>query len=144
MIIKVVREKTRASGAIPSKVYVDGVFFSYGLENEPYKIPNGQYSLYYKVSPTFKKNKVYIDVPNRSNVLIHGGNTIDDTKGCLLVGADRDGEFISKDQSDELFNVVEGAAKNGEGVAIVFDNDKTLLYAAICFLGLLFITLKGR
>lgn len=142
MIIKVSRERRRADGAIPSKVFVDGVFFSYGLENDAYKIPEGTYSVYYKVSPSFGKNKVYIDVPGRTNILVHGGNTIDQTKGCLLVGAEREGSTIKGDQSDFLFNVVEGAAKSGEPVAVVIQKDRTAIYAALCFLGLLFITLK--
>jgi len=27
-----------------------------------------------------------VDVPNRSDILIHVGNTVDDIKGCILIG----------------------------------------------------------
>ena len=38
MLVKVVRENS-INGAIPSKIYVDGDFVCYGLENDLYKIP---------------------------------------------------------------------------------------------------------
>jgi len=34
----------------------------------------------------FKQTWRLISVPNRSAILVHGGNTKDDTEGCLLVG----------------------------------------------------------
>ena len=143
MIIKVIREGAKSNGAIPSKVYVDNVFFAYGLENDAYKIPFGDYELYLQYSPSFKSKKVYVKVPNRTNILFHGGNTVNDTKGCILVGANRgSGGTIEKDQSEQLYNVLEAAAKNGESVFLHVAKDRTALYALFCFLGLCFITLK--
>lgn len=139
MIVKVVRENAIGE-AIPSKIYVDGVFFGYGLENEAYRIPKGTYDVTLKRSPSFGSNKVYLSVPGRTNILFHGGNTADQTKGCILVGAERNGATISGDQSGFLFDVVEGAAREGEGVAVVV-TDKTanyIAFAAFCFLGLMF------
>lgn len=147
MIIKVVRE-TAVNGAIPSKVYVDGTFFSYGLESEVYRIPKGTYDVYLKKSPSLGSKKVYIDVPERSNIMIHGGNTANDSKGCILVGATRSGDTIAGDQSGFLYDVVEGAANNGEGVAVVVTDQKALYaaLAAVCFLGFMFFfnSKKGR
>jgi len=34
----------------------------------------------------FKQTWRLLGVPNRSAILVHGGNTKDDTEGCLLVG----------------------------------------------------------
>lgn len=117
MIVEVIREKS-IGYAVPSKIYVDGEFFSYGLENDNYKVPNGIYDAYGMTSPKFGTNKLYITVPGRSSILFHGGNDADDTKGCVLVGKNRDGERISGDVSDELFNVVDRAYRSGEAVAV--------------------------
>lgn len=146
MIVKVVRENAIGE-AIPSKVYVDGVFFGYGLENEAFRIPKGTYDVSLKRSPSFGANKVYLTVPGRTNILFHGGNTADQTKGCILIGSERNCSTISGDQSSFLYDVVEGAANNGEGVAVVVTDQKALYaaLAAVCFLGfMIFFNSKKR
>lgn len=137
MLVKVAREKT-INGAIPSKIYADGVFIGYGLESDLYKIPAGVYSAYGHTSPKFGTNKLYLNVPGRSGILFHGGNTIDSTRGCILTGKNRSGATVSGDFSDELFKVVDDAYKRGENIAVqVVDYDeqkplKWLFMAAIC------------
>ena len=49
-------------------------------------IPTGTYKVERFSSPTFDNVFHILDVPNRSGVLIHTGNTVDDIKGCILVG----------------------------------------------------------
>lgn len=49
-------------------------------------IPAGAYTLTKYISPTHKHCFYISDVPNRSHILIHAGNKINDTKGCILVG----------------------------------------------------------
>jgi len=120
MIIQVKREFPKKSGAIRSRVFLDNEFFCYGLENKAYSFPDGKYSLMGRTSPSFQKNKVYIDVPGRSNIMFHGGNTIDDTKGCILCAYNRDGEQIQGDASNDLFKRVDGAYRAGEGVEVHF------------------------
>lgn len=134
MIIKVIREK-EINGAIPSKIYLDGNFFCYGLENSFYKIPAGNYSVYAQTSPKFGTEKIYLNVPNRNGILFHGGNTIEDTKGCILIGKNREADTISGDTSDELFKRVDNAYKSGEKIAAVvaestFTTKSLLLFAA--------------
>ena len=119
MLLELKRELPKKSGAVPSRLYVDGVFFGYGLENRGYMFPDGQYNLWARTSPSFGTNKVYIDVPNRTNIMFHGGNTTDNTKGCVLVAANRDGETIKGDLSDKLFNTVDAAGRGGEPVGLV-------------------------
>lgn len=137
MLVKVAREKT-INGAIPSKIYADGVFMGYGLESDLYKIPAGVYSAYGKTSPKFGTNKLYLNVPGRSGILFHGGNSVDDTRGCILTGKNRSGATVSGDFSDDLFKVVDNAYKRGENIAVqVTDYDeqkplKWLFVAAIC------------
>ena len=119
MLLELKRELPKKSGAVLSRLYVDGVFFGYGLENKAYIFPDGQYNLWARTSPSFGKNKVYIDVPGRTNIMFHGGNTPDNTKGCVLVAANRDGDTIKGDLSDKLFNTVDAAGRGGEPVGLV-------------------------
>ena len=51
-------------------------------------IPMGVYTCRRVQSPAFGNTFQVMDVPGRSHVLFHGGNTVADTKGCILVGHD--------------------------------------------------------
>ncbi|WP_353620705.1 DUF5675 family protein [Gabonibacter chumensis] len=52
-------------------------------------VPLGLYRLKFHDSPRFGPSKIYLsDVPHRSGILIHAGNTPPDTTGCILVGCD--------------------------------------------------------
>ena len=117
MLIKVVREK-KIGDAVPSKIYIDGEFFGYGLENDLYKIPAGTYAAYSYKSPTFGANKIYLSVPGRTSILFHGGNTADNSRGCILTGSRRDGATISGDNSDALYSHVNSAYDRGESIAV--------------------------
>lgn len=86
--------------------FIDGKFICYTLEDEGRKvkvkgetrIPSGTYkvklrtvgthhSRYSKKFPDIHKGMLHVTgVPNFTNILIHIGNTDDDTMGCLLVG----------------------------------------------------------
>ncbi len=93
MKLKVVRKYFGAATA--GKLYVDGRFFCYTLEDKirPAKIkgetaiPYGTYQVLLTHSPKFGKVVPLIsDVPGFSGIRIHPGNTTADTEGCLLVG----------------------------------------------------------
>lgn len=92
-----------------SKLFIDGVFECYVLEDEKRsvkvmhetRIPAGRYEIKlrtfgghhekYKVKFPFHKGMLWLqDVPNFKDILIHIGNTDDDTSGCLLVGKTAD------------------------------------------------------
>lgn len=49
-------------------------------------IPLGVYKCRKHTGPRFKDVWEVTNVPNRSAILIHTGNTINDTHGCILVG----------------------------------------------------------
>jgi|TARA_Y100000310_G_scaffold160698_2_gene160527 hypothetical protein len=49
-------------------------------------IPAGDYVAQKHNSPTFGMTFIVLDVPNRSHILFHKGNTHEDTQGCILVG----------------------------------------------------------
>lgn len=50
-------------------------------------IPAGGYWVGPHTGSRFKNVWEVLDVPGRSAILIHNGNTIRDTQGCILVGA---------------------------------------------------------
>jgi hypothetical protein len=90
-----------------SRISVDGRFVCFGLEDEyreekvvgETRIPAGVYkvrlrteggfhSRYQKRFPEFHRGMLHIqDVPGFEWILIHCGNTDEDTMGCLLVGS---------------------------------------------------------
>lgn len=49
-------------------------------------IPTGLYEVIPHESPKFGECFLVNDVPGRSAILFHAGNTTSDTKGCILVG----------------------------------------------------------
>jgi len=56
-------------------------------------IPAGSYTCQRIRSPKFGDTFEVMNVPNRSHVLFHKGNTIDDTHGCILVAEEFSGTF---------------------------------------------------
>lgn len=76
------------------------------LENAPYMIPSGCYEVVFACSPKFCEDMPYIiDVPNRSGIMFHAGNTAKDSKGCILVGSSLtpDISSIRVDRSSDSF-----------------------------------------
>lgn len=75
------------------KLYIDGKYLCETLEL-PWKnnerkvscIPVGRYRLTQRHSPKFGHHYHLQDVPGRSFILIHTGNTARDIEGCVLVG----------------------------------------------------------
>ena len=60
------------------------------------------------------------NIPNRSTILVHTGNTPEQTEGCILVGNQHDGlnpDFIgaSKAAFARLWPLIDAAIKSGEG-----------------------------
>ena len=71
-------------------LYVNGVALCYTLEHKLWMIPQGVYSVAYCDSPKFgrKLPLIYNDSDYKASrgLRIHAGNSISDTKGCILVG----------------------------------------------------------
>lgn len=51
-------------------------------------IPTGNYTISRHRSPKFGETFIVNDVPGRSHILFHAGNTDEDTLGCILVGCE--------------------------------------------------------
>lgn len=49
-------------------------------------IPVGEYSAVRITRPSGQVTFMIVGVPNRSAILFHPGNTIEDSKGCVLLG----------------------------------------------------------
>ena len=49
-------------------------------------VPPGTYRCERTVSPRFGETFILMEVPGRTHILFHHGNTEPDTKGCILLG----------------------------------------------------------
>jgi len=98
MIIDLLRYKNRMNGTL-GMLMINGQFSVYSLENGIYqrRIPTGIYQITlrtwggfhnrYKKKFDFHKGMLWIrNIPNFKYILIHIGNTITDTEGCVLTG----------------------------------------------------------
>lgn len=74
-------------------LYFDDHFFCFTLEpswknnNINSCIPDGKYRLFKYNSNKFGQCLIIEKVKNRTGILIHRGNTQDDTTGCILLGS---------------------------------------------------------
>ena len=134
-----------------SRVMVDGNFVCFGLEDEyreekvpeETRIPAGTYKVtlrtvgshHTKYSSRFSdihKGMLHIrNVPNFKWILIHCGNTDEDTAGCLLVGSQAitepgDMKIISSTAAYRRFYPMVADAAANETLSITYlDNDRT-------------------
>ena len=80
-------------------------------------IPTGKYVIRRHTSPKFGLCYAVDNVPNRSHILIHAGNTHRDTHGCILVGLQFgviSGESAILRSKDALTLLMGSLAKDGE------------------------------
>ncbi len=86
------RNYNRDADDIDGTLYLNGVAICYTLEHRQYAIPEGLFSIQYCDSPRFgrKLPLIYNDTDCHATrgLRIHAGNSISDTKGCVLVGLD--------------------------------------------------------
>jgi hypothetical protein len=117
------------------RLYIDGKFFAYTLEDEKRdvkvkgdtRIPEGTYKVIFYDSPSHGKDSLMIkDVPNFKYILIHSGNTEDHTDGCLLVGmriGSLEGKravLDSKTAFRKVYDVIAPAIRRGDDVEIKY------------------------
>lgn len=82
-------------------------------------IPRGRYRLVLRLSPRFNKVlPALLDVPGFDGVLVHSGNTPEDTKGCILLGArqKRGRVMSSRFYMLRLIEIVKPAFDEGEKI----------------------------
>ena len=122
LVIK--REKKTAAGNVPGRLYMDGQFFAYTMENAAKMIPAGTFPAYWRFSPKLFANKIAIDVPGRQYIMFHGGNVaVEDSSGCVITAARKlSPDYIQGDASAELYNTVRPALDAGELVTVTVKN----------------------
>jgi hypothetical protein len=127
------RHKFNGNNTI-GRLTVDGKFFAHTLEDldrnikkESQKVQNqtaigyGKYQVTVTKSARFKKElPLLLDVPFFSGIRIHGGNTDEDTEGCILVGASTNEKTIWNCPAKvaQLTNLIKAAILKGEKVYI--------------------------
>lgn len=89
-------KRTRFGGNFTAgELFIEGRFFCYTCEDVERlvkmagqtAIPRGRYQVIVNESPRFRRLLPrLLNVPNFSGILIHAGNTHEDTEGCILVG----------------------------------------------------------
>ena len=113
------------------RLFIDGKYFCDTLEDRvrapgvkvPGRtaIPAGKYQVELTESLRFGRLMPRLkDVPGFTGVLIHSGNTADDTEGCILVGKNRvKGKLLdSRETFARLFKVLFVAERGGEKLEI--------------------------
>lgn len=84
-------------------------------------IPYGTYQVVYNWSPRFMRNLPrLLDVPHFEGILIHPGNTAEDSAGCILVGNNSEPGRLTNSRitSDKLNKIIEDAQHQGEVIMI--------------------------
>lgn len=113
------------------KLYIDGKYFCDTLEDTvrapgvkiPGRtaIPAGKYKIKLTESLRFGRLMPRLEnVPGFTGVLIHSGNTAEDTEGCILVGKNRvKGKVLdSRETFARLFKLLFVAERGGEALEI--------------------------
>ena len=84
-------------------------------------IPKGIYNVIVSFSPKFKRDLPrLLNVPSFEGILIHAGNTINDTHGCILVGENKvKGQVINSRKYESIIvEKCKDTIKRGEKITI--------------------------
>ena len=122
------------------RLYVDGQLFCNTLEDKvadlnrngvfdgtdkkvpgETAIPYGTYRVFYGWSPRFGRNLPrLLNVTAFEGILIHPGNTAEDSAGCILVGKNTEVGRLTQSRyySDELNKLIDAAQRRGENITI--------------------------
>jgi len=115
------------------KLFVNGESFCDTLEN-PYInnerniscIPEGQYKVRLRLArESASRDYLHLlvqDVPNRSYILFHRGNTAKDTSGCILVGNGREQDIVENSRLAMDLVMKEILNLGGENINLIIKN----------------------
>ena len=135
-----VKRKKQVNESTLGELYINGTYYCRTLEDRvrdlgpngegkvfgATAIPAGIYKIILNMSQRFQKILPrLLDVPFFTGILIHKGNTAEDTHGCILVGLEEHGDRITK--STEAWTLVwprlQEASFKGEEIEIEIVND---------------------
>lgn len=123
------KRRYNGEGYTIGSLSIDGQYFCDTLEDAVRQvkvygktaIPFGTYNIILNVSPHFGRILPrLIDVPQFEGVLIHRGNTAEDTAGCILVGENKvKGKVINSTPYEiGLVKMMQEALDRGEKITI--------------------------
>lgn len=135
MILTLVRTKSTPEYTV-GKLFIDGKLECFTLE-DPFRkkkiqgqtrIGSGVYNILLRFSPKFTPryahNMLWVsEVENFEYILIHPGNTVDDTDGCILVGQKEDKGTLANSRIAYfgLYDKVSPAANKKELSMVIID-----------------------
>tara|TARA_R100000963_G_C4636843_1_gene100824 strand:+ start:506 stop:964 length:459 start_codon:yes stop_codon:yes gene_type:complete len=115
------------------KLFINGEYFCDTLEN-PYInnerniscIPAGEYKVRLRLErESATRDYLHLlvqDVPNRSYILFHRGNTAKDTRGCILVGQSREQDRVNNSRLAMDLIVKEIVNLGSENINLIIKN----------------------
>ena len=115
------------------KLFINGEFFCDTLEN-PYInnerniscIPAGEYKVRLRLArESATRDYLHLlvqEVPSRSYILFHRGNTAKDTRGCILVGQNREQDRVNNSRLAIDLIVKEILNLGGENINLIIKN----------------------
>lgn len=129
MKLQLQRDQPKPKGTT-GRLSLDGTVFCVTLEppHPRYEpkfccIPAGTYAVKIDFSPRFQRPMPRVmDVPGREGILIHWGNYVEDTEGCILVGSSKSmiqgaapepAVWDSRATFDKLYREIQGAQLGG-------------------------------
>lgn len=149
MNIRVCRQPTDPTGATLGKVFIDGAFFGFALEDairerpgEPVAawkiagrtaIPAGRYRVALTFSPRFRRLMPELrNVPGFTGIRIHSGNLPKDTEGCLLLGMSKGAGRVlqSVEACAKLQARIQAELARGEATWIEIENPPIIVGAS--------------
>jgi Family of unknown function (DUF5675) len=118
-----VERDTYRSYSTEGTLYVDGEHQCYTLELPlgdglpGSAVPEGTYSVGVYPSPHFGRLMPLLSgIPGRSDIEIHWGNYPDNTRGCILLGSERELNFVSDSRKafDDFWAKAQGPMERGD------------------------------
>lgn len=119
VILELVRRWTTGD-TITGTLTVDAIPEAYTLESLADAIPCGTFPVTLYDSPKHGRVPLLHDVPGRTWIEIHPGNTIKDTEGCILVGLTRKPAAVEQSRLalGQLVKKLEASLEQGNAVTL--------------------------